>query len=201
MNTNYTDGRFNLAASVSNSVLLVKNSACLLLFLVIAAAATVPARAQTKPETLYSLNEGSSFEQGCFPPCECPGMIDVPAQGTFLLMPTGFDGYFYTYAVRDVNWTVTLGGTSTLVTGSGTYRVGGEVALQQELSLDLQVGEGGKVEHFDSGLVGVSRPVSQPLPTIKLAISINGQVCFDKVFNVSASPMPEETPRGRNNLF
>jgi hypothetical protein len=63
------------------------------------------------------------------------------------------------------------------------------------------VGEGGKVEHFDSGLVGVSRPVSQPLPTIKLAISINGQVCFDKVFNVSASPMPEETPRGRNNLF
>jgi len=40
------------------------------------------------------------------------------------------------------------------------------------------------MEHFDSGLV----PESKPFPDINVTISMNGQVCFDKVFNVSASP-------------
>jgi len=58
----------------------------------------------------------------------------------------------------------------------------GEFALQQQLSLDLQVG-GDKVQHFDSGLV--TGPA--PFPEIKATISVNGQVCFDTVFEVSAS--------------
>src|ERR1035441_6694879 len=46
-----------------------------------------------------------------------------------------------------------------IVTGSGTYKVGGEVAFLQELALDLQLG-GAHVEHFDSGLV----PEAAPFP-------------------------------------
>ncbi len=88
-----------------------------------------------------------------------------------------------TYAVTDVNWLVSIGGTDTTVTGDGTYKIGGEFALQQQLSLDLQVG-GDKVQHFDSGLV--TGPA--PFPDIKVTISVNGQVCFD--FEVSASPVP-----------
>ena len=112
-------------------------------------------------------------------------MIPVPVKGTFVLTPTGFDGLFNTYAVTDVNWLVSIGGTDTVVTGSGTYKFGGEFALQQELSLDLQVG-GDKAQHFDSGLV--TGPA--PFPDIKVTISVNGQVCFDTVFEVSASPVP-----------
>ena len=152
-----------------------------------------PGNAQTSngsPATLYRLNADSSFEQGCFPPCLCPVMTDVPARGTFLLTPTGFDGLFNTYAVTNVNWIVSINGTATVITGSGTYKVGGEFALQHELSLDLKVG-GDKVEHFDSGLVADSTP----FPDIKVTISINGQVCFDKVFKVSASPVPPDQIR------
>src|SRR5262249_54568972 len=62
---------------------------------------------------------------------------------------------------------------------------GGEVAVQQQLTLDLQIGTN-KLEHFDSGLV--TGPA--PFPDIKVTISMNGMVCFDKVFAVSASPVP-----------
>jgi hypothetical protein len=155
-----------------------------LLFLGLDAASTT-AGAQTA--TLYRLNQESTFQQGCFPPCLCPIMIDVPVKGTFVLTPTGFDGLFDTYAVSDVNWLVSIGGTNATVTGSGTYKIGGEFALQQQLSLDLEVG-GEKAQHFDSGLV--TGPA--PFPDIKVTISVNGQVCYDTVFEVSASPVPPD---------
>jgi hypothetical protein len=146
-----------------------------------------PAHAQsgTGP-AFYHLNPDSNLERGCFPPCECPVMITEPVKGTFLLTPIGSDGLFDQYAVSDVNWQFTnYDGTTTLITGSGTYKVGGEVALQQELSLSLQE-NGGKVEHFDSGLV----QDSTPFPNIHVTISTNGQFCFDTAFEVSASPTP-----------
>jgi hypothetical protein len=173
----------NPLASPRNFLPAIRNLswAALLLFELIAG--STPASAQTG--TLYRLNKDSTFQQGCFPPCLCPIMIAVPVKGTFVLTPTGFDGLFSTYAVTDVNWLVTIGGTNTIVTGSGTYKFGGEFALQQQLSLDLRVGAD-KVQHFDSGLV--TGPA--PFPDIKVPISVNGQVCFDTVFEVSASPVP-----------
>jgi hypothetical protein len=134
--------------------------------------------------TVYWLNKDSTFQQGCFPPCLCPVMVSSAVKGTFVLTPTGFDGLYNTYAVENVRWVVPIDGTNTLVTGQGTYKVGGEVALQQELSLYLQVG-GATVEHFDSGLV----PVLRQFPDINVTISTNRQVCFDTVFGVSASPV------------
>lgn len=146
--------------------------------------------------TIYRLNPDSSFEQGCFPPCLCPVMVDVPVKGTFVLTPTGFDGLFNNYAVDDVRWTVPLDGTNTLVTGKGTYKVGGEVAVQQELSLYLQI-DGGTVSHFDSGLV-----LEQvPFPEINVTVSTNGQVCFDTVFGVSASPVQLTMVRSGANVI
>jgi len=145
------------------------------------------AEAQTASgsSVLYRLNTDSSFQRGCFPPCECPIMIGEPVKGTFLLTPTGFDGLFSNYSVTVVNWNVSINGIATVVTGTGTYKIGGEVALQQELSLDLQM-DGGSVEHFESGLV----PDPVVFPDIEVSISTNRQFCFDTVFNVNASPMP-----------
>ena len=147
-----------------------------------AAASSCLCNAQT---FLYHLNSDSTFQQGCFAPCECPLMIGVPVKGTFLLTPKGFDGLFNTYAVTAVNWSFSLNGTATMVTGCGSYKIGGEFALEQELTLDLQIG-GRNPARFDSGLV----VVSVPWPDIKVTISTNHQFCYDTVFNVSASPMP-----------
>ncbi|HEV8701718.1 MAG TPA: hypothetical protein VGV60_10655, partial [Candidatus Polarisedimenticolia bacterium] len=94
---------------------------------------------------------------------------------------------FTNYTVTGINWSVNLGGTETFITGSGTYRIGGEFALQQELTLDLKVGDN-KVERFTSGLV--TGPA--PFPVIAITISINNQYCFDTVFRIHASPVPAD---------
>src|SRR5947207_11844605 len=172
----------------------MRTSACAALALLALVAATRPAGARTAGDptptpTLYRLNQGSTYEQGCFGPCLCPVLIDAPVKGTFALTPTGSDGLFNTYAVTDVNWVVPIDGSDTIVSGSGTYRIGGEFAVQQQLSLDLQVG--GKAEHFDSGLVSGAAP----FPNIKVTISMNGQTCFDTVFQLSASPVPRDQIR------
>src|SRR5204863_473759 len=133
-------------------------------------------------------------------PCLCPIMIAVPVKGTFVLTPTGFDGLFNTYAVSDVNWLVSIGGTNAIVTGSGTYKFGGEFALQQQLSLDLQVG-GDKAHLFDRGLV----PGGGNFPRIDILTSISGAVCFDTVIDIHAAPVVIWLTKGSlntsNNFF
>jgi hypothetical protein len=148
-----------------------------------------PATAQTtnvSGTTLYRLKSHSGFLQGCFGACLCPVSITEPVLGTFFLTPTGFDGVFYTSAVTGVKWSFTNypGTTTTTVTGSGTYKFGGYGAIQQQLSLNLQL-NGGRVEHFDSGLV----TNSTSFPDIQVSISTNSQRCFDTVFKVIASPV------------
>jgi len=163
--------------------------------LLIAASAIVmaapgQASAQTATDTmpvLYRLDKGSDYQQGCFAPCLCPVLFQERVKGTFVLTPSGVDPLFRTYTVTGINWMVTLGGTDTFVTGSGTYRIGGEFALQQELTLDLKVGDN-KVERFTSGLV--TGPA--PFPAIAITIAINNQTCFDTVFRVQASPVPRD---------
>jgi hypothetical protein len=164
----------------------MKNRACVVLAFLTAFVANQQGTSQTiNSPTLYRLASSSSFQQGCFPPCLCPVMIGEPLLGTFLLTPTGFDGLFNTYAITDVNWLVSTDLTNLIVSGSGTYKIGGEVALEQELSLDLQVGPG-QTQHFDSGLVAVSAP----FPEINASISLHGEVCFDTVLSVNAAPVP-----------
>ena len=169
------------AGSQSKFLLLRNPSLVVLLFLGVVTSSG-PAQIGTRSSrTVYRLNQDSTFEQGCYAPCECPVMVDFGVRGTLLLTPTGFDGQFNTYAVEDVRWVVSVGGTDKLYTGQGTYKVS---EVQQELSLYLQE-DGGTVQHFDSGLV----QQSTPFPDIKVTISIHGQVCYDTVFGVSASPV------------
>jgi hypothetical protein len=132
----------------------------------------------------YSLKPDSSFIQGCLPPCPCPLLFGGLVKASFLLTPTGFDGLFNTYAVSDVKWGFVINNTNLFVTGSGTYKIGGEVAVQQELALDLHLGAG-TLEHFDSGLVAMVTP----FPEINVSISANSQPCFLKEFRVHALPV------------
>jgi len=135
----------------------------------------------------YRLDDGAMFQRGCFAPCLCPAGLRLPIHGTFRLTPTDSSPLFDDYTVSNVDWTVTQpDGTTIPIVGSGTFRYGGEVAITEELSLDLVVGNE-PVESFDSGLV-----VAQaPFPLLDLTISIHNAYCFDTVIRVVARPFPK----------
>jgi hypothetical protein len=155
----------------------------------ILAAAALSSRAQTdlRNPVFYKLGVGSTFQRGCFPPCMCPVGISAPVRGTFLLTPAGSDPLFEYYAVTDVNWKTRLAdGTVIPITGAGTFKIGGEFALTEQLSLDLAVGTD-PPQHFDSGLV----VPTVPLPLIDLTVSIHGVYCFDTVITLHSRPVPK----------
>jgi hypothetical protein len=140
-----------------------------------------PARAdQAQP---YALQKDSEFEYGCFGPCLCPVLVQNGLSGGFLLAPRGPDGLFFDYDVLDVQWVIPSLGDSLPVTGSGTYRIGGEFANQEQLTLNLAIG-GGAPRIYDSGLVA---KVNE-FPVIDLDIAARGFSCFDTVFAVRADP-------------
>jgi len=116
-------------------------------------------------------------------------MESAGIEGTFVLTPAATTGSFRSYTVTEVNWSILLPSGPVRVTGAGSYLIGG-YPIQQQLSLDLQVG-GDPVQHFDSGLAAGG----DDFPRIALAISLHGQYCFDTVFGVDASPVPAEQAR------
>ena len=135
---------------------------------------------------LYVLQPQSNYEWGCFGPCLCAVRLEA-LEGTFSLTYVGFDGLYDNYAVSDVRWAASDSVATTTVTGSGTYRVGGEVALLQELSLDLSI-NGTALEHFDSGLVSGANLF--PKIDIKIAARDPNTACVDTLMQVVAAPDP-----------
>ena len=158
-------------------------------FLVLAA--TLPFAAPGSPSaspaaattTQYSLIvPPSSLQAGCFGPCDC-AVQDTPTYGSFVLVPAGTDPLYTYYEVQNYIASFNNGPGAVAITGSGRYKIGGEVALTQEMTLDLQVW-GGPVQHFDSGVV----PVSTPFPAIDVSCAIHGFACEDSVVVVDAKP-------------
>jgi len=135
----------------------------------------------------YALAPESTFQRGCFPPCLCPLQVPRPISGTFTLVELGPGPLFTEFAVVNVDWLVAESGwwPALPVRGVGTYRVGGEFAVQQQLSLDLIVNDKDQA-HFDSGLV----LGGGDFPRISSLISIDGMRCFDTVIDVRARPAP-----------
>jgi hypothetical protein len=134
------------------------------------------------PATMrYNLSLGSALEVGCHGPCEC-AIRSVRAAGSFLLVPRGFDGLYQNYDVTRIDWRAGDPAVMRRFTGSGRYRVGGEVAVLHELTLDL-VPDKGAPERFASGLV----PRGGTSPNIVIRVSTFG-TCFDSTFVVHAEP-------------
>ncbi len=145
--------------------------------------ATALAQAGDPGVTPYALDDSSTFEWGCFGPCACP-VLEAPLRGTFDLRRQAPDPLFEHYAVTNVMWKVPAVDGGLIITGSGEYKVGGEFAVQHELSLDLVVGDHSP-QHFDSGLV----IGGGEFPRIDIEISVHGmQSCRDTVMNVHATP-------------
>jgi hypothetical protein len=159
----------------------------LIVLLTVLASTTATASAQNTGTSAhaYRLSDRSTYQSGCFPPCLCPILAPAAVRGTFRLTPNGVDGVFNAFTVSDVSWTVSVGTSKLNITGSGTYRIGGEVALQQQLELDLVI-DGNAAQHLDSGLVAAD---SAPFPAINVTVSMNHMFCYDTVIVVDAGPV------------
>ena len=91
------------------------------------------AHAQPTPTRTYSLAvPPSSFDVGCQGPCDC-AIFSRPTYGSFNLVSTGFDGLYDTYRVERYIASFNNGPGAVALTGAGTFRIGGEVAYQQEM--------------------------------------------------------------------
>jgi hypothetical protein len=102
--------------------------------------------------------------------------------GSLRMEPAGKDPEFSYYDVTDLNWHIPGSGQDVQIRGTGRYRVGGEFAAMQELTLELQV-DGGPKQAFTSGLV----PGGGHFPDeLDVRISLHGEFCLDSVFHVRA---------------
>jgi hypothetical protein len=153
----------------------------------------LPCAATAQPDSsTYALVEGSTFQRGCFEPCACPIGQEQPLVGTFSLRPISDNGLFADYSIDDVRWKVDGSTYATppnaAIAGAGTYTVGGEFAVQQQMKADLAVANEPPAR-FDSGLVagGGGFPAE-----IDVEISRNGKYCFDTVMHVVARAQPDD---------
>ncbi len=141
------------------------------------------AMGQTPPGREYHLRAGSTEQQGCFGACLCPVLQAQAMRGRFVLTPTGVDPLYANYAVSDILWRVAFDGH--VYAGSGTYRIGGEVALMEEMAVDLSLG-GAVPRLFDSGLVAAGSGPAFPVITIHLHIP--NSICWNTELQVHATP-------------
>ena len=160
----------------------------------LAAPPCVSATADTTANPYSLLVPGSGYETGCHGPCECAVVVQ-PTYGSFQLRPLGSDPLYTYYAVEHYIASFNNGPGAVSIVGSGHYKVGGEFALTQQMTLDLQVW-GGPVQHFDSGVV----PVNTPFPHIRVSCAAHGFACLDTVVSVDAEPVdpvsvPAPAPR------
>jgi hypothetical protein len=146
----------------------------------------------TAPPTcaLYALGEGSQVQEGCFAPCLCVMATTDDLHGFLVLRPLERNpaDFMRHFQVLWVRWTYDLATHEPrLVTGSGTYDVGGEILIGQHLALDLAVGDE-PLTHYDSGVVAGGSDAAL-FPPIDIAISRNDRFCYDRVFTLHAKPV------------
>ncbi|MBP7934548.1 MAG: hypothetical protein KA354_07845 [Phycisphaerae bacterium] len=154
----------------------------------------VIAAPQAVPPVLYRLGPRSTYQEGCFGMCNCVLYPESRITGTFLLTLEDSNPLFQTYAFAEVDWHSFAGTQSRHLTGKGLYRIGGEVALTQQLELDLAINGDGP-EHFDSGMV----PGGAKFPLIDIQVTIGQLVCFDRPIHVIGAPVVDFNLDGRSD--
>ncbi len=134
----------------------------------------------------YRLFKGTTYQAGCFDPCDCPLGPELPVVGSFGLVRLIENPVFSEYAVVEVRWRVRNPypwGEDFRITGIGTYRVGGEFGVEHLMRLDLSV-DGAELTAFSSGQVMGGKN----FPRIDILISVNGIFCDDQVIDLHAGP-------------
>src|SRR5262245_51176717 len=141
------------------------------------------AQSSTNQTWAYTLIEGSYLVDDCLI-CGRP-TIPRPMRGTFNLTLVEANPLFRRYAVRDINFT-TQNDPPYVVTGQGTYQIGGEVALRQEMVLDAQVN--GERKIFTNDVAAIDR--REPMIEIDL-VQTNQDLIHFFSLNLAAAPLRE----------
>ena len=133
----------------------------------------------------YKLVAGSTYQHGCFDPCDC--VLEEPRRlvGEFGLVETFRDTFETQFAVVNARWQALSSSVneSLPIVGFGVFRMGGDFAAEHQLSLELIVGNGERTR-FDSGVVFGGTA----FPRIDEIVSRNGIECLDTVLHVIADP-------------
>ena len=137
--------------------------------LLVAAGALLSAPAVVCAQTgvIYRLlPESRLVEVYCTGPCACPyhEVVYSALSGTFTLTRVAENPLFTDYAITSVDWSDPAAARH--LSGSGSYRIGGEVAVTQHLVLDLTIN--GEAWSFDSGVVG--QDPQHPFPEISVSL-------------------------------
>ena len=135
----------------------------------------------------YRLRDETTFQEGCWDPCDCPLGPLQSVVGGFTLVQLSDNPLFAEYAVVNFHlWArpehKVVEGRA--ISGFGMYTTGGEVAPMHRLGLDLVVA-GDPRTHFDSDMV----IGGGEFPTIEILVSINGMFCWDRVLDLVADPV------------
>jgi hypothetical protein len=158
--------------------------------IVAGAVAAVSTIASAQTGVRYQLLPGSQLNEGtCLGACGCAPRHDIrDATGTFTLTFSDHGPLFDNYTVTGVQFTATGASGVSQITGSGTYRIGGEVAVMQQLVLSLSI-DGDPALQYDSGLTVIDQ--SHRFPEIGItAQTALFQLCNQNAVTVIAAPVP-----------
>jgi hypothetical protein len=137
----------------------------------------------------YALVDGSQLVDDC-PICDRVPIIR-PLRGTFQLSLLEQGPLFSTYALENLSFTAgDTNGPTYKVVGNGTFRVGGEVALQQYIFLEVSIDNGftNKLCFFTNAVSSVSRL----WPMIQVGVDqTNGTMTQQFHLDIAAAPLRE----------
>jgi len=151
--------------------------------------AATPAVAQSTNAQVYALVTGSQLVDDC-PICARPTIL-APLTGTFTLSILDQNPLYTRYELTDIAFhSAAQTGKEYKVVGRGVYQIGGEVAIMQDLFLDVAIDNG--FATTKAQCVSTDRTVSQKWP--KLGISVdqtNGTPGQVYSLTLEAVPVPK----------
>src|SRR5512140_3032422 len=138
------------------------------MMLLTGAVAATPAVAQSLNGQLYALVTGSQLVDDC-PICARPTIL-APLTGTFTLRFLDQNPLYTRYALTGISFHAgAQTGVEYKVVGSGIYQIGGEVAVLQDLFLDVAIDNG--FTTTKAQCVNTNRMVSQRWPKIEISVA------------------------------
>jgi hypothetical protein len=145
--------------------------------------------AQTPTARLYTLVSGSQLTDDC-PICDRIPIV-VPLTGTFGLRISFQNPISTLYELTNISFSAgTTSGPQYQVLGSGVYQTVGEVALSQQLFLNVAISNG--ISSVNALCASTNGPVTQPWPKIEIQVDqTNGTPA--KVYHLAliAVPVPQ----------
>ncbi len=137
----------------------------------------------------YTLVDGSFLSEECLI-CGLPA-IATPIRGTFDLQAREITPLFISYSIKDISFvSAATNGPQYHVTGAGIYQLGGEVAVQSQISLALDIDDGNTNQpaYFTNGPASPGRlwPMIQVI-----ADQTNGLVARTYTLHLNAAPFQE----------